>query len=79
MEKERYGEGQRHERDPKEMKLGELVEAIVWEAIDASARLITLGSGGSPYSSEEELKRTILDGYKERCGPLVDELNKREA
>ncbi len=56
-------------KDAKDMKLGEIVGAIVGLAIDSNNSLNGLGSVESPYHTEGELKRGIIENYQTKVGP----------
>jgi len=66
------------QKKPKNMTLGEIVEAMIYITIDNDRSLRVLDGKGSPYHSEAEIEKGIIDRYHTTMNPLTEELAKRE-
>jgi hypothetical protein len=63
------------QKEPNEMNLGELVEALVVETVNYATGQWT---SDSPYTSKEEYNKESRESYIKRTNALREELNERE-
>jgi hypothetical protein len=59
------------------MGFGDLVRAIIVNELNCRAELESLDRQGSPYSSEESIRKNIHEKYQPRITQLTDEIDYR--
>jgi len=64
-------------RKIKEKSLADLIEEMIFAALEYNNSLNALDGNGSPYASEQQLREHLLEKYQRRVGPVKEELNKR--
>jgi len=64
-------------RKIKEKSLADLIEEMIFAALEYNNNLHALDGNGSPYASEKQLREHLLEKYQRRVGPVKEELNKR--
>ena len=60
-----------------EKSLADLIEEMIFAALEYNNSLNALDGKGSPYASEQQLRQGFLEKYQSKVGPLKEELNKR--